>query len=274
MANAEIQKDNAYAVITGASGGLGTSFALECAKRGYNLLLVALPHENLHALAHFIQRNFPVKATGLELDISDPDAAEAILDTIQKEKMQVSLLINNAGLNQNELFENTDGRYMRKLIELNCIAVVSMTKALLPELKKQPKSNIISVSSLGGFYALPRKTCYTSTKGFVRQFSQSLRMEVAKYGVTVSVLCPGAMTTNIGNYILHRQLNWLSQKTLVHPHDVAAYTLRKALQGKEIIIPGRMNRIIKAVSSLIPSFVQKKLTAFSMKQLEKKAQAA
>jgi short-subunit dehydrogenase len=82
------------------------------------------------------------------------------------------------------------------------------------------------------------------------------------------------MTTNIHNYILHRQLNWFSQKMMVHPRQVAKMTMDKALKGQEIIIPGRLNRVLHRVSSAIPSGISKMLIMKSMKQLEKKEQAA
>jgi uncharacterized protein len=263
-----------YAIITGASGGLGTSFALECAERGYNLLLVDLPSANPEKLGRFLQDNYPLKVSTMCADLTLPEAPALILKKVQEENMNVGLLINNAGLSQNEFFENTDSDYMRKMIEVNCISYVSMTSALLPELRKQQKSHIINVSSLGGFYTLPRKTCYSASKGFVRQYSQALNMEVNRHGVHVSVLCPGPMTTNIHNYILHRQLNWFSQKMMVHPRTVAWLTMDKALKGKEIIIPGRLNRVLHSVSSAIPSGISKMLIMNSMKQLEKKEEKA
>jgi hypothetical protein len=156
---------------------------------------------------------------------------------------------------------------MRKMIGVNCTAMVALTRALLPALKRNAPSQIICVSSLGGFYVLPRKTCYSATKGFVRQFCQALRLELAPAGVQVGILCPGPMTTNTSNYQLHRQLNWFSQQMVQRPGNVARYTLDRALQGREIIIPGRLNRVLKTMSGLIPAFIQRKLSAYSMKQL-------
>jgi len=262
--------NNTYAIITGASGGLGTSFALECAERGYNLLLVDLPTADPEKLGRFLQYNYPVQVKVLGADLTLPEAPAQILKKIHEEEMSIGMLINNAGLSQNEFFENTDMDYLRRMIEINCISYVALTRHLLQELKKQKKSHIINVSSLGGFYTLPRKTCYSATKGFVRQYSQALYLEVIRYGIQVSVLCPGPMTTNIHNYILHRQLNWFSQKMMVHPRQVAKYTLTNALKGKEIIIPGRLNRVLHRVSSSVPSVISKKLLMYSMKQLEKK----
>lgn len=265
-------ENKTYALITGACGGLGISFALECAERGYHLILVDLPSSHPEKLEKFLSENYPVQVKSFVADLTQHEDIELLVKNVKEKGLEVSLLVNNAGIGQNEFFEDTDSSYMRKMIEVNCMSYISLTSALLPELKKQKKSHIINVSSLGGFYTLPRKTCYAATKGFVRQFSMALNMEVNKYGVYVSVLCPGPMTTNINNYILHRQLNWFSQKMMVHPRKVAQLTIDKALKGQEIIIPGRLNRVLQSVSSTIPSGISKKLIMNSMKQLEKKEQ--
>ncbi len=262
-----VENNGSYAVITGACGGLGTSFALSCARRGYNLLLVDVTNGSLERLSDFMVRNFPVRVDHMNIDLAEHDAADRIAEKIRGEGMRVSMLINNAGLPMNELFERSDARYLRKMLEVNGIACMSLTHALLPELKKNKKSHIINVSSLGGFYALPRKSVYSAIKGFVRLFSQALRLEVGHQGVSVSILCPGGMTTNVNNYILHNQLGWLPRKMLHHPQMVADVAVRQALKGKEIIIPGRSNRILKLVGSLIPGFVVKKLASYSMKKL-------
>ena len=258
-----------YAVITGASGGLGKSFATACAARGYNLLMVDVAGSEVKKCCEFLQKNFDTTSLYMEADITTNSSAEDLLAFIRQHNIQVGLLINNAGIPQNEFFASTQPELLRNMVNVNCLGTINITKALLPELRKQPRSHIISVSSLGSFYTLPRKTCYSATKGFIRQFCQALAMEEAGNGVRVSVLCPGPMTTNIDNYLLHRQLNWFSKKMVQKPENVSRYTLQQALKGREIIIPGRMNRILKTLSSLMPAFLKRKLSAYSMKQLGK-----
>lgn len=259
---------HSYAIITGASGGLGVSFMQACVDRGYNLFLIDLPERNLFNLCDFARRNFPVDVKYLEIDLAEDGAARKILDVVKNENMRVQMLINNAGMSQNDLFEDTDEDYLRKLIELNSIACVSLTKAILPELKKNRKSYIINISSLGSFFALPRKSCYAATKGFVRQFSQALRIEVKKYGVNVSVVCPGPVTTNLTNYMLHRQINWFSRNMMQSAKKVAEDGIKGALRGKGIIISGWLNKLLKLSASFVPDFLQGRITLYSMKQLK------
>jgi hypothetical protein len=267
----ESGSNGSYAIITGAAGGLGTSFALSCARRGYNLLLLDVPNPGLEKLGNFLGRNFPVSVKHLGIDLSERSAPHQVLEMIRKEEMRVGMLVNNAGLPQNELFEFSDGDYLRKLLEVNGIVCVSLTHALLPELKKNSPAHIINVSSLGGYFPLPRKSVYAAVKGFVRLFSQALSMELGDNGVKVSILCPAGMTTNSANYMLHRQLGWFPSKMLLHPRFVAEEAVRKALKGQEIIIPGRTHRVVRFIGSLIPTFVVRKLARASMKQLAGKA---
>lgn len=259
---------NPWVIITGAAGGLGTSFAQTCAMKGYNLLLIDLPGKNLFNLCDFLERNYPVQATYLEMDIAEEGFEKRVMQLVYREGMKVNMLINNAGINQNGLFEDMDLHYLRKMIDLNEVACLILTRALLPLLKRNNPSYLINVSSLGSFYALPRKTCYAATKGFIRQFSQALRLEVKKYGINVSVLCPGPMTTNINNYLLHRQVNWFTRQMMQHPGAVAEKTLKDAFKGKEIIIPGRLNRMLRLFLFFVPEFLKKRMALKSMKQLE------
>jgi len=259
---------HSYAIITGASGGLGVSFMQACVARGYNLFLIDLPGKNLYNLCDFARRNFPVDVKYLEIDLAEEGAAKKILEVVRNENVRVQMLINNAGMSQNDLFEDTDEDYLRKLIELNSIACVSLTKSLLPELKKNRKSYIINISSLGSFFALPRKSCYAATKGFVRQFSQALRIEVKKYGINVSVVCPGPVTTNLTNYMLHRHINWFSRNMLQSAKTIAEDAIKGALKGKGVIISGWLNKLIKLSASFVPDFLQGRITLYSMKQLK------
>lgn len=257
-----------YALITGASGGLGTAFALECAHQGHNLFLIDLNGPVLHSLGDFIRRNFDVSVNTFEIDLTRSDVGELVRDEVHRQGLRIFMLINNAGLAQNDLFEESDNAYLRRMIEVNCISYLSLIHSLLPELKKMDHSHIVNVSSLAGFYPLPRKSCYSATKGFVRQFSQALNIEVSNHGVTVSILCPGPMTTNINNYLLHRKLNWFSQLLLIHPNDIARYTLYQARAGRQIIIPGRINRILHLASGFVPRYFLRKLLRYSMNQLQ------
>ena len=259
---------HSYAIITGAAGGLGISFMQACIDHGYNLFLIDLPGKNLFNVCDFARRNFPVDVKYLEIDLAEEGASKKILEVVRNEKMRVQMLINNAGISQNELFEDTDEDHLRKLIEVNSIACVSLTKALLPELKKNRRSYIINMSSLGSFFALPRKSCYAATKGFIRQFSQALRIEVKRYGVNVSIVCPGPVTTTLAQYILHKQLNWFSRNMMQSARKVADDAVKGALKGKGIIISGWINRVLKASASFVPDFLQTRLTLYSMKQLK------
>jgi short-subunit dehydrogenase len=259
---------NHYAVITGAAAGLGTAFVMNCAARGFSLFLVDLPGQNLSNLADYIKKNFLVDVKYLELDITERGFEKKILNAVQNDDLKIKMLINNAGLGQNDLFENSIDEHLRKMIELNNISGVILTSALLPELKKNDPSYIINVGSLGGFFALPKKTCYAASKGFVRQFSQALRIELKRNNISVSVVCPGPITTNIEKYFQHKEVNWFTRKMVQSPQVIVEKAINGVMKGKAVIIPGRLNRILRRVSSLIPHFIQEQLINRSLKQFK------
>lgn len=267
-----MRENSAYALITGASAGLGSSFSYELASRGYNLFLVSLPHENLASMASFIRTNYGVEVIIFETDLTLFGAAEVVLKEINEHNIQIGMLINNAGLGQNQYFEQTDEQYLRSMIELNCLATVSLTHALIPKLKQQPKSYIINISSMGGFFALPGKSVYAASKGFIIQFSQSLKWELEQYGINVSVVCPGGIITNTDKYLIIRDFGWLSRATTSSAKEVSVYALNQSLKGKHRIIPGRLNRFLFFINGLIPAFIRNKLLAYSMKHISKREQ--
>jgi uncharacterized protein len=253
-----------FVIITGASGGLGTSFTLECASRGYNLFLISLPNEDLLSLSSFVKRNYPVEVISLELDLTSEEAINRIVKEIRKHDIDIFMLINNAGLGQNDLFEETEDTYLRKIIELNCITYVMLTKALIPELKKQARSYIINVGSLGGFFFLPKKSVYAASKGFVLQYSKALRIEIKKYGISLSVLSPGPIITNVDKYLLLREMSWFFKKMLIQPKVIARKAITHSLKGKELIVPGIFNRFIHIGSRIIPDFIFKRVFTYSL----------
>jgi uncharacterized protein len=257
-----------YVIITGASGGLGTAFTLECASRGFNLFLISLPNEDLQSLCHFVKRNYSVEIISLELDLTDKHAANLIVAEIHKQEIEVFMLINNAGLGQNDFFEETEDNYLRKIIELNCISYVMLTKALIPELKKQKRSYIINVGSLGGFFFLPRKSVYAASKGFVLQYSKALRIEIKKYGISLSVLSPGPIITNVDKYLLLREMNWFFRKMLIQPKIIVRKAITKSMKGKELIVPGIFNKFMHIISRIVPDIIMKSVLSFSMRHVK------
>ncbi|MFN7116628.1 MAG: SDR family NAD(P)-dependent oxidoreductase [Saprospiraceae bacterium] len=243
-----------YALITGSSEGIGKALAIECARNGWNVLLVALPNEKLDETALEIAQQFPhLQVAKLGIDLTQTTAPRAIYDWVKEHHFAVQVLINNAGVGYAGVFETyASPAFFDVLINLNIRATTQITRLLLPILRNNQKGYILNVSSLGAFQPVPYQTVYGGTKAFIYYFSRALREELRDTNVSVSVVCPGGTNTNEINRARNQDLKSLAKMSISEPPYVAATAIRGMLRGKEVIIPGRINVLVRYISSLLP----------------------
>ncbi|MFL1013027.1 SDR family NAD(P)-dependent oxidoreductase [Flavisericum labens] len=250
-----------YTLITGASTGFGKSLSIKCAKLGMNLIIVSLPHSGLQELGEFLKANFNIKVIAFELDLSTVDNCNLLYDDIKKRRASVKYLINNAGVLSKGLFENLSEDYFLKQIQVNVTTPTILTKLFLDDFKANAPSGILNVSSMASFFHLPKKQVYSGTKAYLLSFSKSLGKELKKYGVWVSIVCPGGMNTTTGLCLQNRKLGWIPRKSILNPEDAANETLDQFLKHKELIVPGFLNKIFMFLDSIIPSKIKNRLTS-------------
>lgn len=246
-----------FALITGASQGLGKSFVLECAKRNMDILMVSLPFSGLPELKEFIEENFNVFVDYLEIDLTDPKSNSSLIEYVNFKKYPVSLLINNAGLGGNFYFDAEDFSLFDRMIQLNIKALAQITHGLIPIMEKRPVSYILNVSSMSIYFAGPYKQVYGATKSFIFYFSNSLAFELLKKNIHVSVLCPAGINSNQKMIKIHEQCNYFQKISLLDPDEVAKYSIKKTLEGKTVIIPGKIVNLYFLFSKMIPVCIKK-----------------
>ncbi len=257
--------NHTYAVITGAADGLGRSFATVCAKAGYHLVLVDLPNKKLNRIAQHLECAFQVKTLVLEINLCALGAAQKIVNLIRNNDLPISLLVNNAGIGMRKLFEDTHEHFITEMIQLNIAAVTQLAWQLIPLMKKHTPAGIINISSIASYYQLPYKSVYAATKALVRSLSLSLRLELKHTGIHVCVVCPGGINSNATQYLISKNTGWLLRQTVMHPDRVAQIALQKAMQGKSLVIPGMLNRIIHFLGKLLPPFLRERIALSTMK---------
>ena len=257
-----------YTLITGSSEGLGKALALECAKRGMNLILVALPGPELHALGTFVEANYKVKVKCIGKDLCGDESCLQLFAEITSLSLPVNMLINNAGLGSTMLFEKGSPGFYEKQIRLNVMATVLMTRLFLPLIQQHERSYILNVGSLASFFYLPKKQVYGATKSFIYFFTKSLKSELTGTRVQVSVLCPGGMNTNAALTLMNKTGNCLARMSVMNPEEVAPIAIDGLLKGKEVIIPGRLNNCFILLEKLLPPFIKRLLTGAAMKKLD------
>jgi uncharacterized protein len=168
-------QNKVYTLITGSSEGLGKAFAIECAKRNMNLILVALPGPELYALAALIKANYPVEIVCIGKDLCRDESCTELYAEVTSLNLQVNMLINNAGIGSTMFFKDGSPVFYEKQIRLNVLVTTMITRMFLPFLQRHACSYILNVGSLASFFYLPKKQVYGATKSFVYSFSKSLR---------------------------------------------------------------------------------------------------
>ncbi|MDB4972283.1 MAG: short-chain dehydrogenase [Myxococcaceae bacterium] len=186
--------------VTGASSGIGEALAYELARSGATLILSARRGELLEA----VERRCAGAGSHLVLpfDITLVDDFSKHVDQVLRRFGRVDMLINNAGVSQRSLVQETALRVDRQIFETDFFGPVALVKAVLPHMLARGRGHLVVVSSIAGLVATPMRSTYSSAKAAVIAFHDSLRAETSEAGLTVSVLCPGFVATNIANAAL------------------------------------------------------------------------
>ncbi len=253
-----------YTLITGASEGFGKSLAIECAIREMNLVLVALPGPQLHNLAIYIEKNYPVSVIAFELDLRTESNCLKLYEEIKSKKINLQYIINNAGLLSRGYFSEMETEYVLDQIKVNVIAPTILIKLFLRDLQDNAPSGILNVSSMASFFYLPQKQVYGATKSYLLSFSRSLQRELKKCKVSVSTVCPGGMNTSYKLIYQNRKGNWGSRLSIMEPEDVARIAVCGMLKGKKLIIPGFMNNFFMVLDKILPLFINDMITEYFM----------
>ena len=256
-----------YTIITGASEGLGKSFAIECASRQMNLILVSLPDSGLTELAIFIRRNFKVSVCTFETDLSLSSACYDLFLEIERRNLSLNTLINNAGMGNTGFFDEGSPDFYEKQIRLNVLATTVITHLFIKSLKHKTPAYILNVGSLASFFYLPKKQVYGGTKSYIYYFSKSLKKELQSKGVYVSVLCPGGINTNLSVTLINKNSPWSTRITIMNPEEVAVIAINGLLKGKGVIIPGRLCKFFLFMDKVLPSVLKTFMTSRTMQKI-------
>jgi len=240
-----------FVLITGASSGIGEALAFEFAAYQQNLLLVALPDTGLEGVCLELKTQFGIEVNTLCTDLTLPGSAAGVLHWCQINFFKVSVLVNNAGFGNLELFENSNPDLLCNMMELNNRAVIMLTHLFLPELRKFKQSYIMNVGSLASFIPIPGKSVYAASKSFVYAFSQSLYLELKTTNIHVSCLCPGGtMTPKVQSFL--SEMKFKRKGFCQLPEEVAKVAVRQLYKRKFRIVPGFQNQFLYWLSQILP----------------------
>ena len=239
-------------LVTGAAGGLGKAFAVECASRGWDLLISDLNPALLETLAAGLRSAYGVRVLTQACDLTDPLSRARLFERLHAERLRFWGLINVAGIDFEGPFYEQTGQQIQTIIRLNVEGTLEMTRGLLELRDPLTTLRIINVASLAAFYPMPVKATYAASKRFLLDFSLALREELRGLGATVTVLCPAGMPSTRENIQAIEAQGWIGQITTQNVGAVANNTLDCALAGRAVYIPGAVNRLLQALGSLAP----------------------
>jgi uncharacterized protein len=252
VASTDSNNVGSYALIAGGSKGIGFAIAEALARRGYNLILIARHMDGLMEAKNKLAV-YPVHVDVLSYDLSKEETASAIAAWCTQKNIQLKMLCNVAGLGGDEDYLSLSLDSLRYMIHLNIESAMALSLTLLPLLEKNSPSYIVNVASMAGFAPIPSKNLYAATKAAVISFSYSLRYQLKPKNISVSCLAPGPVYTKPSIVKeTKKQLGWFGNAMAMKPARVGEVTVRKALKGRPIIVPGTIAKILSGVLRILP----------------------
>ena len=252
-----------WALVTGASSGIGAEFAQKLAELGLNLILVARRRERLEQCATTLEQNFHIQVRCLSIDLSTENFMAQILS--ETSDIEIGLLINNAGFaNTGEFLENDRAREV-ELLHVNCRAPMLLAHEFGQHMKKRQKGGIIFVSSIAAFSAMPLWSNYAATKAYCLLLGEGMANEFKHYGVDVLVVCPGATRTEF------QTVAGVEAPREMAPDKVVLCAI-SSLGKKTVVIPGWHNRFIVSSTRLLPRWLNTKRGHFIVNHIQKKCE--
>lgn len=229
-----------WALVTGASAGIGAALAEELARGGTNLVLTARRRERLEELAQKLEVAHKIQTKIFVADLTQADAPETIFQFTKNQGIEIELLVNNAGFGAYGEFPTVESRKLTDMVQVNCAAVVHLTRLYLPEMVARKHGDVLIVASTASFQSVPYISTYAATKAFDLLFAEGLAEEMKPHGVRVCALCPGSTESEFAEVAgqAHIAATRANRETA---EKVARTGLRALAAGKSYVISGLGN---------------------------------
>ncbi len=242
-----------YALITGASSGIGLEYARQLAEKGHNLIIVSNQNEANQRVAAEIASQYGVEAIPLYADLSQADSAQQIYDWCRENNIEVNILINNAGMLLFSTLEHTNPARINTLINLHCTTPSHLCRLFGADMKRRSNGNILIMSSIAAWLPFPTISLYAASKTYLRSFAQSLWYELRDYGVGVTVVFPSAVDTPLYD-LGEKSRRWLLRLGVMTTAQKLAHKgLRAMFRRRRRCIPGFLPKLEYAICAILPA---------------------
>ena len=241
-----------YALITGASSGIGLELAKLMAEKGHGLILVARRKEVLESLKAQWEKQFNISVIALGMDLSSPGQAQVLYNLCQSEGYEVEYLINNAGYGDYGFVEAKKLGLYQNMLQLNILALTELCALFVDVMKQKGSGKILNVASIAAFQPGPNFAVYAASKAYVMQFTEALNYELRGTGVTATVLNPGVTETG---FVKRAKMGSAAntKSGVMDARTVAVAGYKAMMAGKLTEIPGWFNKILTLGSRTLPS---------------------
>ena len=251
QSKSNLRSDLGYALVTGASRGLGRCFARTLAAQGRNLVLAARSAEKLEKIAAELRAKDDIQVEIVTIDLAQPGAGQKLAAELASRSLHIDLLVNNAGFGDQGRFLEMPLERQVEMITLQNATVVELTHRLLPAMIEQKNGGVINVSSVAGFQPIPFATVYSAAKAFLTTFSLALEAEMVRHKIPVVTVCPGRLAVAAEDFdptVTRKKLPGGEQT-----HElVVAETLRSLERGGGLVIPGAVNKFATFAGRFVP----------------------
>ena len=248
-----------WALVTGASSGLGADFARQLAEKGMNVILVARRVHNMEEIAREIEESYGIKTLVIGQDLTEPAAVENIKDRVGER--EIGILVNNAGYGLLGKFHENDSDYQKNMVTLNCYVPVALTGLFINQMVERGRGAVIFLASTAAYQGVPYFSVYSATKSFNLHLAESLWGEYKKLGIDVLALSPGFTATEFQS---HAHIKRIRGPKPARSPDVVKLALRK-LNKRASVVHGVMNQIGAFMSRLLPRKTVISISAAVMK---------
>lgn len=238
-----------WALVTGASSGIGVELATQLAAGGTHLVLTARRRDRLETLGTVLGKKHGIQIEVFPADLAQPDAPERIYAFTRQKGIAIELLINNAGFGQYGELTLVETQWLLDMVQVNCQAVVHLTRLYLPEMVARRCGDILILASTASFQAVPYISTYAATKAFDLLFAEGLAEEMKPHGIRVCALCPGSTESEFHSIAGQEQFATKNQET---PEKVARTGLRALAAGKSYVISGLGNFLGAHSQRIVP----------------------
>lgn len=249
-----------YALITGASTGIGKALAFEFARDGYDLVLVSSNWEELlHAAQEVKAIREGIQVEVIAKDLAAPNSPHELFDELKGRGIVIDSLVNDAGVGKRGEFVGSSLESDIEIVRLNVEALIRLTKLFLPLMLERNEGGILNVGSIAGFQPGPFLAVYHASKAFIVSFTEALAEELKDSRIRITCLCPGPTATHFFSRAEMESARIVQHGNVMTPQEVAEAGYRAFMDGERVFIPGLINKTVTFMRRVMPRALQAKI---------------